>query len=170
MTDETEEACANAKMLNVLKRHGVIQLTVEFNGGGDSGDIGDIECEGIVDIRVVALSDADRELLELSEQLTKNEWDQARRANVQSTRPWTLYDAVHDWASDLLDDVPFDWCNNEGGLGTLIVIPGDNFIFVDGHYRVESTEPAPEDYSLPENEEQRLRHDELRNKYQGSSL
>jgi hypothetical protein len=171
MTDEIEEEpCTNAKMLNMLKRHGVIKLTVEFNGGGDSGDIGEIDCDGIVDITGVELTEADRALLELPEQVTTHVWDANARRNTQVIRAWMLYDAVHQWASDLLDNVPFDWCNNEGGLGTLIVIPGDNFIFVDGHARVTSTEPEPNDYSLPENDEQRERHEELRQQYQGCTF
>lgn len=46
--DAVEKANAHnrAIMLAMLKRMGIACVTVEFNGGGDSGQIQDITCEG----------------------------------------------------------------------------------------------------------------------------
>lgn len=103
---QTALVASKAALFPVLAAASIIQLDVEFDGEGDSGQIESIEARGgdaIVDLPsgTVLMSVA-----------------MADGSGLQ-TRPCPIRDAVETLAYDCLEDAAGGWENNNGAFGTI---------------------------------------------------
>lgn len=101
--------------MNMLKVLGGHSAVVEFQGGGDSGEIHnavlydqnnkEIDCSGItIDwTKRIALHDPLRQ-----------EW-----VERDETMPTPVLDVLRDMAETMLENEGLDWYNNDGGQGSL---------------------------------------------------
>ena len=117
-------------MLGILKRHGIIKFTAEFSGGGDSGDVNGVSCDGLVS--------------EPSKFDWPKEWDHGCWRGQD-----TFEDFLYCIAGELLECTGYDWVNNEGGYGELIIVPGHDYIHIDMNINGMTSEHIPCDLSLP---------------------
>ena len=102
-------------LMNMLKVLGGHSAVVEFQGGGDSGEIHnavlydqnnkEIDCSGItIDwTKRIALHDPLRQ-----------EW-----VERDETMPTPVLDVLRDMAETMLENEGLDWYNNDGGQGSL---------------------------------------------------
>lgn len=141
MSDDnaSEETCTyhnREAIFALLLKLGVFKATIEFDGSGDSGQITEQTLEGLTEdpksIRTDALLKRVRE-----------DWDGAKKKFVPVIEEFggpdvsALMDAA---AYDILHQTSYDWVNNDGGFGTITIIPGDKTIFVDMNVRITTTE------------------------------
>ena len=99
------------RVLPVLRQHGIEHVWVSFAGGGDSGQIDDVEFSP-------RLTD---EALTAPCHRTESSWigGEWRRANGVEDVP--LKAAIEDITYDYLEATGVDWYNNDGGQGTLSI-------------------------------------------------
>ena len=99
------------RVLPVLRQHGIEHVWVSFAGGGDSGQIDDVEFSP-------RLTD---EALTAPCHRTESAWigGEWRRANGVEDVP--LKAAIEDITYDYLEATGVDWYNNDGGQGTLSI-------------------------------------------------
>lgn len=89
-----------------LKELGVTDVTFEFEGGGDEGQIEEVLTEPKVSLAVPFLGN------EVAKDLfTIDDYQQYA----------DLRDVLESWAYKLLDETGEDWVNNEGGYGSITV-------------------------------------------------
>ena len=157
--DDRGAACATANnhnrtiMLAMLKRMGIARVRIGFDGGGDSGQIESIICDGIttdprehqiedvllatVNARVGSARNWNYEV-----QLEKIQTFTALRRRALA-KP-TLRDAIEAWAYELLDGAEHDWVNNDGGYGEITIQPtppeGEEEIEIEMNIRVTNVE------------------------------
>lgn len=97
-------------VLIVLKDKGVSTMTVDFNGGGDSGEIEDI-----------TFKDIKGDIIDITD------------------IGGTLYDQATEVAYCMLEGIE-DWWNNEGGYGTLLVDLEEGSYEIEVNIRITDTE------------------------------
>lgn len=128
------ESVETKDALHLLKSLGVIRVSVDFDGGGDSGQMNNIEVEGISN---------QPELIPLPSEFLEKHYSGAASYNT----PKNLLEFIDAWAYDLLDETNYDWVNNDGGYGEIIVVPGDDSIRVNMNQRFTSSQLIEFDYS-----------------------
>lgn len=113
-------------LLKVLKMLGITKATIEFNGGGDSGQVETVEAEGLSDKSLThfAVPDEAKHLAPAGHHPDQN----------------NMAAFLMDLAYDLIEESGYDWVNNEGGFGTLTIVPGRDSIHLDMHINVMSTD------------------------------
>ena len=89
-----------------LKELGVTDVTFEFEGGGDEGQIEEVLTEPKVSLDVPFLGN------EVAKDLFIKDGYQEYA---------DLRDVLESWAYKLLDETGEDWVNNEGGYGSITV-------------------------------------------------
>ena len=89
-----------------LKELGVTDVTFEFEGGGDEGQIEEVLTEPKVSLAVPFLGN------EVASDLFIKDGYQEYA---------DLRDVLESWAYKLLDETGEDWVNNEGGYGSITV-------------------------------------------------
>lgn len=150
--DDRGAACATANnfnrtiMLAMLKRMGIARVLIEFDGGGDSGQIENIICDGIT-TNPMEHQIEDVLLATVNTRLGNAQWDyevELKRMRGDVNGPMTLHKVIEEWAYELLDGVEHDWVNNEGGYGEITVTPtppeGEEEIAIDLSIRVTNVE------------------------------
>lgn len=111
---------------NFLKSLGLGIITIEFDGGGDSGQIGDVSVEGLpTEDMLEEIMVEDTSVLAL-----------INRAKY----PVNLLTFLQESTYDLLDETELDWVNNDGGSGTVTIIPAEESIFVSMDIRFTTSE------------------------------
>lgn len=101
------------RILPALRRHDVQSICVRFEGSGDSGAIGDVECYPFALSNI--LSTERIEYLALERFHDDGVW-KSRTVPQRST----LNDAIVALTDDFLDENShIDWYNNDGGFGSL---------------------------------------------------
>lgn len=111
----TRNLSDNREALKFLASLGVAKVTIEFDGGGDSGSLGEITFEGIT---------------EKPEALKPPELGGE-----------TLEKFANDLADRLLEETQYDWYNNDGGYGTITIVPGaEKPLHVDMNIRFMSSQ------------------------------
>lgn len=104
-------------VLECLRSLGVTRSVINFDGGGDDGQIQHVECDGLIkDINKV---DVDVVLNTIREDFHEGQWAE----HIAETRPRTLNDLLCNFAYELLSSTGYDWVNNEGGYGEFIIDP-----------------------------------------------
>lgn len=118
----------------VMRKLGMIKVSIEYDGGGDSGDVSDITWQGMSDLEKVPYSE---DLVTI----------RYRGVNGETLEPACLYTFhLHDkptmatwlryWFHDSSECfLTYDWVNNDGGGGTFHIIPQENRAENDGYYR-----------------------------------
>jgi hypothetical protein len=121
------------KALDILKRHGISKITATFNGGGDSGQVDNIDCDGLV--------------ARPGDHPYPQDWEE-NGYNWRGKN--TFEDFLFELAEELLsyDTIGHDWINNDGGYGELIIVPGNDYIHVDLNLNEMTSEHVPLDLSL----------------------
>jgi hypothetical protein len=132
-------------MLRILASFGVIRASVEFSGGGDSGEMGEVTVEGLVDAeKVPAPAEFQADLKGMCGSHRYN-------YTTQKTEPIEVYDIKHlleAFAYNVVERTGVDWCNNEGGGGTLYIEPGTGKIDLEMYYNVTEQVDCGHDYSI----------------------
>lgn len=102
--------------LVMLRDMGYTHLRIAYSGGGDSGQIDEIDAQQIVDGKVVEENNLIDDEVEVS------------------------YEIIKDWVdSNLLNDIE-DWWNNEGGYGEVLIDLSDLSYELDNNIYVTNTE------------------------------
>jgi hypothetical protein len=125
------------EMLTILKKRGVSKITATFNGGGDSGQVDDIQCDGLV---------ADPSKFPYPAEVQFNSPEEAKKHAEKRT----FADYLDEIVDELLQETNYDWYNNDGGFGEVTIIPGNNYIHVDMNLNETTSQHYPLDLSLPD--------------------
>ncbi len=114
-------------LLPVLRERGVQSVHVDFDGVGDSGSIGQIECTP------GEHGDVLNEIIE--HPATQRSFEDGRWVSrVHQTRQ-TLREALEELTYEYLEETGVDWYNNDGGYGELIVDVPQGSVFLDVNVR-----------------------------------
>ena len=125
--------------LNLL---GVKQARVEFQGGGDDGQI-----EGVY------LLDDNENDIDLPNDMIA--WTSQTYGNQQSEqRPTKLVDALEDLCQRALDNTGLDWYNNDGGQGELVIDFTDSPPSIKLNVGINHTTTDDYEYDLNEQDEE----------------
>lgn len=57
--------------------------------------------------------------------------------------PISNEEELKDFCYDYLQDVPYDWVNNDGGFGTIVWLPGPGLWIHQGHQNISTHEALP---------------------------
>ena len=96
-------------LLTQLNLLGAREVRVEFQGGGDDGQV-----DGVY------ITDQNDNYIDIPEDMIA--WTTQTYGDQQSEqRPTKLVDALEDLCSRALDNTGLDWYNNEGGQGNLTI-------------------------------------------------
>lgn len=102
------------RVLPLLRDHGVSEVTVEFDGSGDSGSIQAIHYD-------VDSFDENGIYLEVAEVQQVFNQDERRWINTRIESHKTLGKAIDELTYDYLSESDVDWYNNDGGFGELVI-------------------------------------------------
>lgn len=124
MAEKQEFSKEKKKILfDNMRRLGITALRVNFQGSGDSGQIEEIVYNGLHQSTI--------ELEKMSTEGTKFETPNGQRMvdgkwvpHMEEKTPMNMYELVEDLSYEILSNVNYDWCNNDGGQG-------DVYIFTD---------------------------------------
>lgn len=146
--DDRGAACATVNnhnrtiMLAMLKRMGIARVRIDFDGGGDTGQVQGIICDGIT-TNPKEHQIEDVLLATVKTRFGKPQWEyevELKRMRGGFNAPLTLHKVIEEWAYELLGGVEHDWVNNEGGYGEITVTPtppeGEEEIAIDLSIRV----------------------------------
>jgi hypothetical protein len=118
-------------LFKVLKQAGITKATIDFDGGGDSGQIDQITVEGLLEgvkLRDVPIPPDGAPLVE-------------ELPDIMGNKPNTMYELIESAGYDILEhDSPCDWINNDGGSGYIIFEPEKESIFFEMNERVKGVE------------------------------
>ena len=119
---------------DILIKLGVTKLKLLFDGGGDQGQIEDIFVEGLV---------TDLDQIKHEKSLTSVVYQTVDGESVEvefPSREGSMKDFIINWAYDWLDrSSEWDWVNNDGGFGEIVITPQTHTIELDMNVRfVES--------------------------------
>jgi len=120
-----------------LKELGVTEVTFEFEGGGDSGQIEGVVTEPEVKLAVPFLGN------EVARDLFIKDGYQKYA---------DLRDVLEEWAYKLLDETGEDWVNNEGGYGSITVTGFQSEkleVVTDMNVRVINDETSTHEMEIP---------------------
>ncbi len=125
----------DGRILAVLAAYGVVSIEATFDGGGDSGQVDEINIKGIAD----GTSGG-------------TDWDKIALSAEHKEQLETEASTVGDYISRLVDEViertNEDWYNNDGGHGEVEIIPGEGRIHVDMNIRYTESRHEPYDFSV----------------------
>ena len=104
-------------VLECLRSLGITRVVIEFDGCGDDGQIQDVVFEGLVkDTNEI---DVDVVLKNIRTHFKDNEWFH----EVEEKQYKSLRNLVETYAYDTLQNSNYDWVNNDGGFGQIIIEP-----------------------------------------------
>lgn len=142
-TNSVDYICA------VLRKLGMIEVRIEFSGSGDSGNICSLTWKGMCELEKTSVDtfpevkwrDAAGAV-----RVTKFYPKPGMWAKDPETRTMDLW--VERWFNAHYDNfINYDWVNNDGGGGTLILIPQENRVELDGYYNEMTSTPVETDYA-----------------------
>jgi hypothetical protein len=110
----------NRVLFGLLEELGVRKISIEYDGGGDSGSI---------------------ESIQFIDKDGKPIADEVIPTDYMSSIDTAGYEILHSLYQT-------DWWNNEGGFGTLIIDLETKEYTIDGYYRITDTEEAPDSGTL----------------------
>lgn len=124
-----------------LREKGARAVHIEFNGGGDSGQIDDVTFWSGV---------GDREVTGVPVEITDDELQKIMAPSNDGSGAEVVdpKQAVEDWAYDILEQTGYDWCNNDGGYGTVVVDLVTNAVMVNMNINYTTSELHEIDYKL----------------------
>jgi hypothetical protein len=135
-------------LLYVLNKYGVTRAEVEFDGSGDSGQIVDTEVErlGDADPRLVAITVEETALF-------KKDYPTAGLPSnyisfIETNLPRSLNDFIVHFAYEVLDEDCDGYENNDGGFGTVTIVPPTGEIKVEMNARFTDSELHTYYYSM----------------------
>jgi hypothetical protein len=111
-----EQTSDTLKMLTELA---IIEITAEFDGGGDSGQIQAVEI-------TESLHEA-----KAYDKILVPQWFADKYCNG----PAEVGGYLNEWVENLVMSTDYDWYNNDGGYGEVLIRPGEKRIFVDMNIR-----------------------------------
>lgn len=115
-----------ALLFNELRLKGITKLGVHFSGSGDSGNINESEPDGFFN-EEVKYEDMLLSTPLVTERAIGRTFDVITGEWVTRTQPITmvrLQELSDGVTYDVLDASSIDWCNNDGGQGTITYIVG----------------------------------------------
>ncbi len=119
-------------LLPVLRERGVQQVTVQFDGSGDSGSIDSTYYEPQLESRGI-----DIQVRRVTREFVQGEWRYA--SNVERLN---LDDAIEEVANDYLEETGVDWYNNDGGFGELVIDVTQGTVALEINVRMTESETA----------------------------
>lgn len=135
--DKDREGDVDFAVLKALVGYGVIKATADFSGSGDDGQINDITTEGIADPKKVDLKPEHIELLSGLDQYGKEQ---------------TVEALLYAFCYEVANRSGHDWINNEGGWGTVTIVPGNGTITLNMNVNITTSEHHPYEFSIEEDE------------------
>ena len=131
-----------ATLLTQLNLLGAKRVVVEFQGGGDDGQV-----EGVY------LYDQNGNDIDIPNDMIA--WTTLTYGNQESEQKQTkLVDALEDLCSRALDDTGLDWYNNEGGQGNLTINFNDNPPSIKLNVGINHTTTDDYEFDLNDEEEE----------------
>lgn len=118
------------RVLPVLRAQGVRQVTVSFDGSGDSGSIDEVSYG---DARV------DGSALTVEIEVANRVLNGGRWVTVRRLEQRNLDTAIEELTSDYLDETNVDWYNNDGGFGELTINVEEGTVALEVHVRFTET-------------------------------
>ena len=100
------------RILPMLRASGVKQVTVDFDGCGDSGSIGDIDYGG---------APMEGAACEVEIEVMSRHFDSGQWITQRGLETKTLDSAIETLTEDYLAETGVDWYNGDGGFGVLHV-------------------------------------------------
>jgi len=129
-------------LLTQLNLLGAKRVVVEFQGGGDDGQV-----EGVY------LYDQNGNDIDIPNDMIA--WTTLTYGNQESEQKQTkLVDALEDLCSRALDDTGLDWYNNEGGQGNLTINFNDNPPSIKLNVGINHTTTDDYEFDLNDEEEE----------------
>ena len=116
-----------------LRARGVEQVTVLFEGSGDSGSIDDVLFKG-------GPSDLPAERIAWTRQETV--WQDGAWIEVETDAPLTFREVIESACLDWLNETGVDWYNNDGGFGELEIDVQAETVSLDVSTRFTQSETA----------------------------
>ncbi|MBQ0819069.1 hypothetical protein KBI52_02240 [Microvirga sp. HBU67558] len=117
-----------AAIMAELLQLGIAEVTIEFDGSGDEGQISDICCTTVSGnaSSLTFPSNIPGQTIAAGERI----WDSTAYKYVTQTadRPATMREVLDAWCYGLLDHAGVDWVNNEGGYGEIVIKPAVNSV------------------------------------------
>jgi hypothetical protein len=121
-----------------LKELGVKEIEIEFEGGGDQGQIEEITTEPKVNTSCPFLGN------EVAKDLFTEDGGHQLYADLR--------DVLETWAYKLLDETGEDWVNNDGGYGSITVTGFQKEkleVVTDMNVRIMSDENSTHEMEIP---------------------
>ena len=129
-------------LLTQLNLLGAKQVRIEFQGGGDDGQI-----EGTY------IFDRNDNYIDVPNDMIA--WTSLTYGNQQSEqKPTKLIDALEDVCQRALDNTGLDWYNNDGGQGNLTIDFRDNPPSIKLYVGINQTTTDDYEYDLNEQDEE----------------
>ena len=129
-------------LLTQLNLLGARKVVVEFQGGGDDGQINGVYLYDQNNIDI----DVPNDMIA---------WTALTYGNQQSEQRQTkLVDALEDVCSRALDNTGLDWYNNEGGQGSLVIDFNNNPPSIRLNVGINHTTTDDYEYDLNESEDE----------------
>ena len=129
-------------LLTQLNLLGAKKVRVEFQGGGDDGQI-----EGVY------LINNNDDYIDVPDDMIA--WTSLTYGNQQSEqKPTKLVDALEDVCQRALDETGLDWYNNDGGQGNLTIDFRDNPPSIKLYVGINQTTTDDYEYDLNEHDEE----------------
>jgi len=126
-------------IFDTMLKYGLGSVTVEFDGGGDSGNVDGIDnIEGIISFDQFNAEAIDVEVVTDNGQ----SWDGKQWVAHTMKETKNNLTELFEWGAwQVLEDFPFDWVNNDGGYGTLTFTKtaDSNFVTCEYSQRVTTT-------------------------------
>jgi hypothetical protein len=117
-----------AAIMAELLQHGIAEVTIEFDGSGDEGQVSNICCTTLSGSTTLLTfpSNIPGQTIAAGERI----WDCIAYEYVTQTadRPATMREVLDAWCYELLDHAGVDWVNNEGGYGEIVIKPATNSV------------------------------------------
>ena len=131
-----------ATLLTQLNLLGAKEVRVEFQGGGDDGQV-----DGVY------MLDNNSSEIEVPDDMIA--WTTLTYGEQEAeSKPTKLVDALEDLCSRALDNTRLDWYNNAGGQGSLTIDFKENPPTITLHVGINQTTTDDYEYDLNESEEE----------------
>jgi hypothetical protein len=145
-TERTDTMDLRTTVLVKLAKHGIGEVRIEFDGSGDDGQIDSITCTTVngqagslewpCEIPETILSSSDVSWS------TCHAWIDSG-GELQFSRMRSL---LEDWAYALLDQTGVDWVNEDGGYGTIVIVPAEDAIRCEINTRFVDIETSEHEF------------------------
>lgn len=140
----------------VLRKLGMIEVSIQFSGCGDSGNVDDVLGEGMCDLNKTPVDDFPvvqwrDENGVVQTAAFSHEAGSTPPQFMPPFMPPSVPTSMRGWLIDWFDAhhenfISYDWVNNDGGGGTLVIVPQENRVELDGYYNHMVSEPVTENY------------------------